>query len=181
MERIKQAIENAKKPGASRSGRPEMSHVHSQYTRSSNEDHVHHAVRWDIVKNVSGVVLIILAGWLWMRLDFMNQLELIASEYINDGIKNARAEVQRRQSDEVKFKQLIQSNLEHCQDAAVRDNEKYMNLAQEAVTRKNDKGSPNKQEEFIIPKAAVIAAAKMLETAKAECQQIYNTQLKSGK
>jgi hypothetical protein len=181
MERIKQAIENAKKPGPVRAGRPDASHVHSHYTRSSNESFIHSRVRWDVVKYVTAAVLIFLAGWLWLRLDFMNQLELIASEYINDGVKQARAEVKRRFDEEARFKQLIQTNLAHCQEAAEKNKDSYMKLAQETVRAKNEKLPPAKHEKFILPHESINEANRMMETAKAECQNIYDTQLKAGR
>lgn len=179
MERIKQAIENAKNPGASHTGN--VLHVHSQYLKASHTAHTRHGIRWDVVKNVSAFVIILFAGWLWMRLDFMNQLELVASEYINDGVKQVRAEVKKRQEAEAKFRQLILANLTHCQEAAESDKEKYMKLAQDAVRVKNAKAGLKNHEQFFIPKAAVTEAERMLEAAKNECQQIYDTQLKNGK
>lgn len=178
MERIKLAIENAKKPEAAQAGISGMSSAERKLPKPGKS---HQGVRWDIVKNISGVVLIVFAGWLWMRLDFMNRLELIASEYINDGVRQARAEAKKRLEDEAKFRELIGANLAHCQEAAQRDNERYMKLAQKEVRVKNTKAVQDNQVKFHIPKAALREAENMLETAKAECRQIYETQLKNGR
>jgi hypothetical protein len=179
MERIKQAIENAKNPGASHAGN--SLHVDSQYVKASHTAHAPRRIRWNNVKNVSAFVMLLFAGWLWMHLNFLNRIELMASEYINDGVKQARAEVKKRQEDEAKFRQLILANLEHCQEAAESDKDNYMKLAQDAGRVKNDNAGFKKHEQFYIPKAAVIEATRLLEAAKNECQQIYDTQLKNGK
>jgi len=126
-------------------------------------------------------VLILFAGWLWLRLDFMNQLELIASEYINDGVKQARAEARRRLEDDAKFKQLILGNLSHCQEAAEKNKESYVKLMQDAVRSKNANGAHGNSEEIRHIQVRNGQGCKMLETAKAECQQIYDTHLLTGK
>jgi hypothetical protein len=179
MERIKQAIENAKNPELSREGRPVDSRVHSQYTKPLHS--ARHGINWSMAKNITAFVLILLAGWLWMRLDFMNQLELIASEYINEGVKQARAEASRRSVDEAKFKMLILGNLTRCQEVAEKDKENYIALVRDAVRLKNEKAKHKKDVEFFIPKASLDKANMMLETAKTECQKIYNSQLQHGK
>lgn len=179
MERIKQAIENAKKPGSANVAEAGVSSVGS--INRSGAEKAHGRIRWDIVKYVIAVTMIIFAGWLWMRLDFMNRLELIASEYIHDGVKQARAEARKRQEDEAKFRQLISANLAHCREAAEKDKENYMALAQKQVRIKNRKQADDIQVKFYIPKAAMAEAERMLEGAKAECQQVYETQLKNGR
>lgn len=178
MERIKQAIENAKKPGAVTSSRSGAASVHSRYSKA---EHAHHGARRDIIKNISAAILIIFAGWLWMRLDFMNRLELIASEYIHDGVKQARAEARKRLEDEAKFRQLIETNLAHCQEAAERDKENYMSLAQKDVSIKNKKSAEGEQVKFYISKAALSEAESMLVAAIAECRQVYETHMKNGR
>jgi hypothetical protein len=177
MERIKQAIENAKKPGTIRADGHIITSVHSQYTKHAD---VAHGTGWNIFKYVSAVVLIFFAGWLWLRLDFLNQLELIASEYIHDGIKHARAEVKRRAVEEEKFKHLIHANFTHCQAVAEKNKEGYLELAQNDLRIKNKKTGNGNQGKLVLSKAALNEAAKMLEDAKAECRQIYETQLKNG-
>jgi hypothetical protein len=133
------------------------------------------------IKLVIAVLLIFFAGWLWLRLDFMNQLELIASEYINDGVKQARAEAKKRLADEENFKRLILNNLIHCQAAAENNKESYVKLVQDSVRVSNEKAVKDRDLTFVIPKSTENKAEMMLEAAKAECQQIYNTQLQSGK
>jgi hypothetical protein len=179
MERIKQAIENAKKPEAGITGASAGSPA--ARSTSSKPAVAGRGQQRNVIKYVSAAVLIFFAGWLWLRLDFMNQLEQIASQYIHDGIKNARAEAKRRTEAEAKFRQLIQANLDHCREAAERDNESYMKLAQKEVRVRNKNSSGNGEEKYYIPKAALSEAARMLESARAECQRIYVTQLSNGK
>lgn len=177
MERIKRAIESAKNP---ESDGQDNHHSESHGTRKRRSAPPPSKVR-ERLKITLAFVLILFAGWLWLRLDFMNQLELIASEYINDGVKQARAEARRRLEDDAKFKQLILGNLAHCQEAAEKNKENYVKLMQDAVRSKNDIGAHGNSEKFVISRSATDKAAKMLETAKAECQQIYDTHLQTGK
>lgn len=177
MERIKRAIESAKNPDSSGL---DHHHVESHGTRKRRSTPPPNKVR-ETLKITLAFVLILFAGWLWLRLDFMNQLELIASEYINDGVKQARAEARRRLEDDAKFKQLILGNLAHCQEAAEKNREDYLKLMRDTVRSKNSSGANSHTEKFVISTSAAAKAAKMLETAKAECQQIYDTHLQTGK
>lgn len=180
MERIKRAIENAKSSESNEYDGLDKHHSESHGTRKRRSTQPPSKVR-ETLKITLAFVLILFAGWLWLRLDFMNKLELIASEYINDGVKQARVEARRRLEDDAKFKQLILGNLAHCQEAAEKNKESYAKLMQDVVRSKNDKRMPGNPEKFVISTSAAVKAAKMLETAKAECQQIYDTQLKNGK
>lgn len=160
MERIKQAIENAKKSDDGIVSSSRKSHLHSQYTKSPRSAH---SFRLDMAKYMAAFVLIILAGWLWMRLDFMNRLELMASEYINQGVIQARLEISRRLEGEARFKQLILDNLNHCQQAAEKDRELYVKLVRDAVDIKNENIKALNSEKlvkehgkFTIPRDAVV-------------------------
>ena len=179
MERIKQAIENAQSLESNGADGLDK-HSESHGTRKRRSTQPPNKAR-ETLKITLAFVLILFAGWLWLRLDFMNQLELIASEYINDGVKQARVEARRRLEDDAKFKQLILGNLAHCQETAETNKESYVNLMQDEVRSKNDKGKPGNPEKFVISTSAAVKAAKMLATTKAKCQQIYDRQLKNGK
>lgn len=180
MERIKQAIENAKNTDSNGSREFDHGDQAVRHKKKSSTPRTHQDLR-NTIKLVIAVLLIFFAGWLWLRLDFMNQLELIASEYINDGVKQARAEAKKRLADEENFKQLILNNLIHCQTAAENNKENYIKLVQDSVRVSNEKVAKDRDLTFIIPKATESKAEIMLEAAKAECQQIYNTQLQKGK
>ena len=180
MERIKQAIENAQSSESNGADGLDKHHSENHGTRKRRSTQPPNKAR-ETLKITLAFVLILFAGWLWLRLDFMNQLELIASEYINDGVKQARVEARRRLEDDAKFKQLILGNLAHCQETAETNKESYVNLMQDEVRSKNDKGKPGNPEKFVISTSAAVKAAKMLATTKAKCQQIYDRQLKNGK
>ena len=180
MERIKRAIESAKSSETNGTDGPDKHHSESNGTRKRRSTPTPNKVR-QTLKITLAFVLILFAGWLWLRLDFMNQLELIASEYINDGVKQARAEARRRLEDDANFKRLILGNLTHCQEAAAKNRENYLKLMRDTVRSRNDNGAHGNAEKFVISTSAAAKAAKMLETAKAECQQIYDTHLQTGK
>lgn len=180
MERIKKAIENAKNPELNGHSNLEQVDQTGKNKKTPRSPRTHQDLR-NTIKLIIAVVLIVLAGWLWLRLDFMNQLELIASEYINDGIKLARSEAKKRVADEEKFKQLMANNLAHCQAAAESYKESYVKLVQDSVRIQNEKGGHDKKGVFVIPPAVERKADSMLEAAKVECKQIYDAQLIRGK
>ena len=180
MERIKQAIESAKNTESNGAEELDKHHSESHGTRKRHSTPPPNKVR-ERLKITLAFVLILFSGWLWLRLDFMNQLELIASEYINDGVKQARAEARRRLVDDAKFKQLTLGNLAHCQEAAEKNRENYLKLMRDAVRSKNASGAKGTSEKFVISTSAAAKAEKMLKSAKAKCQRNYETHLQAGK
>ena len=187
MERIKQAIENAKKPDSGGVIQLEQKHQDRKHKKHRTPAQKHPDL-WNTIKKIVAVVLIFAASILWLRLDFMNQLELGASEYIHDGIEQARAEARKRLLEKERFEKLILANLGNCQAAAEDANDSYESLMQKAVSNANkyheslvQNSELRKSVEFIIPKAVTDEAKKMLLTAKAECQKIYDMQLYNGK
>lgn len=180
MERIKLAIENAKNPDSGGNGKLEEINQGSRQQRTPRSDNAHFDLK-NTVKIILAAVLIFFAGWLWLRLDFMNQLELLASEYIHEGVKQAQAEAKKRVADEERFKQFILDNLTHCQAAAENNKESYIKLVKDAVRNKNLTAVQGKNDIFYIPKATKNKADMMLLDARAECQQIYDVQLRNGK
>lgn len=180
MERIKQAIESAKSSESNGAEGLDKHPSENHGTRKRRSTSPPSKVR-ERLKITLAFVLILFAGWLWLRLDFMNQLELLASEYINDGVKQVRAEARRRLEDDAKFKKLIHDNFTHCQETAEKNRDNYLKLMRDTVRSKNNNGTHGNTESFVISTSATAKAAKMLETAKAECQQIYNRHLLTGK
>lgn len=180
MERIKKAIENAKSTVPCAEGGHDLSHSGSQKIRKRRTTKDPAQLK-DTIKTVIAFVMILFAGWLWLRLDFMNELELIASEYINAGVKQARAEAQKRLADEEKFRQLIFDNLTHCQAAAENNKNGLVKLVKDSVRVPSEKTVKDKNQEFIILSAAEKKAVTMLAIAKAECQQVYDAQLHNGR
>jgi hypothetical protein len=187
MERIKQAIENAKKPDSGEANQLVQKSPDIQRKKHRRSAKPPSDLR-NTIKKVIAAVLIFAASLLWLRLDFMNQLELGASEHIHDGIEQARAEAKKRLLEKERFEKLILANLVNCQSAAESAKDSYESLMQKAVEKANiyhinfmQKAELSKHGEFIIPKAVTDEARKMLLTARAECQQIYDEQLQNGK
>jgi hypothetical protein len=187
MERIKQAIENAKKPDSGDVSQPVQEPPDIQRKKHRRSAKPPSDLR-STIKKVIAAVLIFAASMLWLRLDFMNQLELGASEHIHDGIEQARSEAKKRLLEKERFEKLILANLVNCQSAAENAKDSYESLMQKAVEKANiyhaklmQKAELSKPVEFLIPKAITEEARKMLMTAKAECQQIYDEQLQNGK
>ena len=184
MERIKRAIEQAQKLKENNSDLIESAHTH---THSSHVALGQHNFRLYIIKIIVAAMLITFAGWLWMHFDFRNKLELMASEYISDGLRQARDEAKRRLESEARFKQLVSDNYERCQAAAERERDSAVNLVMDAIRKNNSNttsGEMNKlsKEKAVhtIPKAVLIEANELMETSKFECQQIFEMQLKKG-
>ncbi len=179
MERIKQAIEDANHPRTEHLRRKGNERVISHPSASSQSFQI--SIPWNTVKYVTAAIFIFIAGWMWLRLDFMNEIELITSQFINDSIKTSRAEMKRRSQDEEKYRQMLQASLTHCLEVAEQDKEKYIKVVAEQVKLKNAKLDQEKarkekngnHEKFIIPDSALAQADSLMQTAKADCQQIY--------
>jgi len=182
MERIKQAIENAKNTESDETSNPDLAESGEKHTRTPHCVLSHQGLR-NTIKEIIAIVLIFAASVLWLRLDYMNRLELGASEYIHDGIKQARAEVKKRSLDKEKFEQVILANFNRCQSTAEKTWENYDRLMQKIADKSiiyhlnlMQKLERRNVSEFVVPKSVTDEATKMLEIAKAECQQIYDTQ-----
>jgi predicted nucleic acid-binding protein len=180
MERIKKAIENAKNPELNGNGDTEQVNQSGQTKKSPRSPRSHQDLK-NTIKLTIAILLIFAGGWLWLKLDFMNKLELIASEYINDTMKLVRAEARKRTADEEKFKQILVSNLDQCQSAAAYSKENYIKLVQDVVRDRNKNDTQDKKEAFVIAQSAEKKAESIFEADKAECLRIYNSQLGSPK
>jgi hypothetical protein len=185
MERIKRAIEQA---NDAKKGRAEQNGASSAQAQTKVVPITAYSFRVYLIKVVIASLLIIFAGWLWMHFDFKNRLELMASEYISDGIRQAHAEANRRMANEAKFNQLILDNLNHCQLVAEKDRDNYVKLVGDSVRIKNKNTTSSEtiktgtnSNRYIIPKDALAEANEMMEASKLECKQIYDLQLKNGK
>lgn len=184
MERIKRAIEHAKKTGPDGAGEFEQTDPGRRKSKKSSSDGGMSTLKW-----VASVIMIFLAAGAWLRLDCMNQKELQDSAQICNGIEQARAEAKRRASTEAKIEKLILANYNYCKATAEKSRNEYVKLVQNAVeaenvklsSRKRDKTSVAKVEKFFIPVEAVRESKNMLNTAQAECMKIYDEQLKNSK
>lgn len=185
MERIKQAIENAKKSDTEEIAQDRIKNKKLDSTRKEI----------GTFKAVAAVVTIFLGAGAWLRLDCLNQQELLESAQICDGIEQARAEGKKRVLVEEKFEKLILANFAYCNAAAEKSKNDYVKLVQDAIrvenairiknakalSRRRGKEIYVKPEKFYIPEAALIQATAMLHTAQAECQQIYDAQMNEHK
>ncbi len=123
-------------------------------------------------KKIIAIVLIFLASGAWFYLDCMNKQEQGASAQIHQGIEQARAEGKKRMLADAKFGYHTLLNFTACQSAAESAQKEYLDLVYDAV--------PNKQGKFIMPHTVTDKSAKILSSAKAECQKTYDIHLKSG-
>jgi len=134
----------------------------------------------DMIKKLVALVLVLLAGGSWLLLDYFNRQEQVGAEQMRQGLVQARAEAQRRSGEDIKnkaqakaaFEKQILANLASCQAVAEKAQQDYMSLIQQAI--------PRKRGHSVIPKTVTDEAEKILANAKAECQQIYDTRLKTG-
>jgi hypothetical protein len=122
-----------------------------------------------MIKRFISISLIFLASGTWLQLDCMNDQEQGATLHLNDGIRHARAEAQKRILEKEKIAYLLLSNLNYCQAAAEHAKIVYVNLVQDAFYRR--------YEHLLMPKSVVEDASRMMALAKGECQQIYERQL----
>lgn len=185
MERIKRAIEHAKKTGPDAVGEfDESAQSGRKSKKSSSSNGGMSTLKW-----VASVIMIFLAAGAWLRLDCMNQKELQDSAQICNGIEQARAEAKRRASTEAKIEKLILANYNYCKASAEKSRNDYVKLVQNAVqvenekimSRKRDKATPARIEKFFIPVEAVRESKNMLNVAQTECMKLYDDQMKSYK
>lgn len=125
-----------------------------------------------MVKVVISVALVCLAAGSWLYLDCLNKQEQKITEQMHDGVELARAEAKKRAETKATFEYQINANLVACQGAAEKAKTDYMALIQ--------KTAPIKRGQAVVPQTIVDEVGVVLTTAKAECQQIYDTRLKSG-
>lgn len=186
MERIKRAIEHAKKTG------PDGESEFESHQKGQRKSKISSAPKsgMSTIKWVASVSMIFLAAGAWLRLDCMNQNELQASAQICDGIEQARAEARKRAATDAKFEKLIVANYNQCKASAEKSRNDYVKLVQNAVLVQNAGKADiakaatrkhNKAEQYYIPPAAIIESKNMLRAAQAECLQIYESQKQENK
>lgn len=123
-------------------------------------------------KTVIAIALICISGGAWLYLDCLNRQEQGANEKIHMGIEQARAEAKKRLSTKAGFELLLRTNLSNCQAAAEKAKSDYVNLMQEIM--------PRKRGQIVIPPTISVGIEATLASGQAECQQIYEKQLKDG-
>jgi len=129
-----------------------------------------------MARTIIAVVFILLAGGSWFYLDTLNKEEKVGAEEIRKAVDKAqaRAVAEEKQKAEAKaqFESEINIDLSNCKAAAEKANNDYIILHQKPVRHHSG--------QFTITQVDEDEAAKMLESAKAECQQTYETRLKNG-
>lgn len=131
-------------------------------------------------KNIAALLILLAAG-AWFSLDYLNKQELGSAEQMRESMMSARIEAKKRAAEDskrqaeekIRFEQKLLSNLAICQDAALKAQSDYIGIIQ--------KISPKKRGLAVLPQSVTNEAEQILESAKAECQIIYDTQLKAGK
>jgi len=173
MERIKQAIENVKPKDPNAAGQHDSENTKEKGLISGGFGYV-------FCKRVVAMMLLIVAGGTWIRLDCLNEQEKGASEHISEGIQLARVEAKRRMLTETRFGYFIRDNLTSCQDAAEKAKKSYVKLVNDANLRAVREALPHRQDKCYIPPAVAIDPEVVLMNAKADCQKIYDAQFKNG-
>jgi len=133
-----------------------------------------------MIKKVIALVLILLAGGVWLLLDYYNKQEKVSAEQMRQGMVQARVEAQKRSEEDAKNRALVKAgfekqlteNLTSCQADADKAQQDYMSLIRQIVPRRG--GKP------VIPKSVADEAENILSKAKADCQEIYDTRSKNG-
>lgn len=128
-----------------------------------------------MLKQLIGLVLILFAAGAWLYMDCLNKQELGSAAQLQQGIVQARAEAKKRAEIagiKVGYEKQILATLSVCQAAADKARADYSSLIEQIA--------PRKKGVAIIPQAVSNAADKILASAKAECQQVYDTSLNSG-
>jgi hypothetical protein len=130
-------------------------------------------IKTDAIKSAIAVALIFLAGGAWLYLDCLNRTEQGITQQANNELVQARTEGKRRTEAKTSFENHIIGNMHNCQAAAEKAKIDYVALMQKAMPGK--KNAP-----LAIPLAITDEAETLMASTKAECQQIYETRLKSG-
>lgn len=119
-------------------------------------------------KKIIAVVLILLAGGAWIYLDYLNKQEKAEADEMRRSVEMARD----RAAAKMRFESGLMAELIDCRKAAEKANNDYLTLHQKPVSRKPG--------QFTTPPDVASEAVKILETSYAECQNTYDTRLKSG-
>ena len=129
-----------------------------------------------MIKRIIALVLVVLAGGGWLYLDYLNRKQLQEAEELRRSVEQARAQAlaQAKAMAEAraKYEAQILADLTACKADAEKAKNDYVVQNQKPVRRKPG--------QFTVPQAVADEAARMLETANAACQTIYDTRLQGG-
>ena len=118
-----------------------------------------------MVKNIIGVILIVIAAGGYFYLDMRNKEEIKAAEDARKEMDMLRARASAAAAAKEKFEAQIIADLNACKDQAAKNKEEFL-----AQKRKKSQ-----------QKAAQAEADKTLEVANATCQSTYDSRLAAGK
>lgn len=125
-----------------------------------------------MIKVVSAVALILLAGGAWLYLDCMNKRTQESTIQAQQGLMQIRAEGTRRAEAKATFESNILANLNSCQAAAEKAKLDYVALIHEVA--------PSKRGKIIIPQAVTEETESILLAARNECQLAYDARVQKG-
>jgi len=123
-------------------------------------------------KQMIAVVVILTSSGAWLYLDCLNKHEKGSAELLHQGVVQSRAEAKKRAEMKTNFDAQLATTLGNCNAAADKAKADYMALVEQAA--------PSKRGKALVPQAVMEASEKTLAAAKAECQQVYDSRLKSG-
>jgi hypothetical protein len=130
-----------------------------------------------MIKNMIGVILIVVCAGGWFYLDYLNKQELIAAEEMRQAMIKVRAEAQARalamEQAKAKFEAEIRAELAACKANADKASNDYIAA--------NSKPIRKKPGQFNTPKNVQEEAAAMLAKGNVDCQSAYDTRLLQGR
>jgi hypothetical protein len=133
----------------------------------------------NMIKKIVAVILILLTSGSWFYLDKLNSGEQMAAEQLHRELDQSRTQVKLRAEAKAKFESQILLDLTTCLAAAEKANKEYTGLLPQALPRPLTL-SNKKVVQFTVPQAVIDEGAKVLATAKTECQATYDIRLKNG-
>jgi hypothetical protein len=125
-----------------------------------------------MIKQLIAVVLVMFAAGGWLYLDCLNKREQGSAELLHQGVVQAQAEAKKRAETKKNFEAQLGATLNNCNDAADKAKADYMAII--------EKTAPRKRGQAIVPPAIADESEKILAAAKADCQQVHDSRLKSG-
>jgi hypothetical protein len=125
-----------------------------------------------MIKQMIAIVVVLLAGGAWLYLDCLNKHEKGSAELLHQGVVQSRAEAKKRADMKTNFDAQLATTLGNCNAAADTAKTSYMALVEQTA--------PRKRGQVLIPQSVADESDKVVAAAKAECQQVYDSRLKSG-
>lgn len=129
-----------------------------------------------MTRKIIAAAIMLIAGLAWLGLDYLDKQEKAEAEAVHQALASARAravaEEKAKAEARERFEAELRTELANCKADADKASNDYTVAHQKPARGK--KGQPT------VPKAVMEEAAKMLETANAECQKNHDARLNSG-